>query len=108
MGTEEEAEIPEETPQECAASSSINEKVGFAKQSVVTLIYVADAIEKEFKEHAELKKLAKSRLEKIKSLEYQLNEEKVISTQLHQNLNKVNEELQWLRKEKEMNERNYS
>ena len=37
-----------------------------------------------------------------------MNEEKVISTKLYQNLNKANEELQWLRKEKEMNQRNCS
>ena len=38
-------------------------------------------------------------------MESQLNDEKIISIQLQQNLSKANEELQWLRKEKEMNER---
>ena len=52
-----------------------------------------------------MKKLAKSKLEKINSLEPQLNEEKVTSTQPHQNLDKANEELRRLRKEKEMNDR---
>ena len=50
------------------------------KQSTVTLIYVAGAIEKEFQEHAEMKNLAENRLEKIKSLKSQLNEEKILST----------------------------
>ena len=73
------------------------------KQSTITLIYAADVIEKEFQEHTALKQLVESRLEKIKSLESQLNKEKVTNTQLHQNVNKTNEKLQWLRKEKEMN-----
>ena len=74
------------------------------KQFAVTLVYVTDAIENESQEHAEMKKLAKNRLEKIKSLESQLNEEKIISTQLRQNQNKANEELQRIREEKELNE----
>ena len=84
VGTEEKVEIPEETPQEFAANSSISDKVGFMKQSAVTLIYVTEAIEKEFQEHAELKKLVNNKLEKVKSLESQLNKEKVTSTQLYQ------------------------
>ena len=52
VGTKGENEAPEETTQEFVASSSISEKVGFMKQSGVTLIYVAEAIEKE---HATLK-----------------------------------------------------
>ena len=55
-----------------------------------------------------MKKLAKNKLEKINSLEPQLNEEKVTSTQPHQNLDKANEELRRLRKEKEMNDRSCS
>ena len=71
----------------------LNDKVFFLKQSTVTTIYVVEAIEKEFQENAGLKKLAESMLEKIKSLESQLNEEKVTRTLLHQNLDKANEEL---------------
>ena len=74
------------------------------KQAGVTLIYVANAIEKESEAHEEMKKLAEERLGKIKSLESQLKEEKMINTQLQQNLSKANEELQRLRKEKEMND----
>ena len=37
-----------------------------------------------------------------------LEREKTISAQLQQNLNKANEELQWLIKEKEMNDRSFS
>ena len=78
------------------------------KQAGVTLIYVANAIEKEAEAHEKTKKLAKERLGKIKSLESQLKEETMINTQLQQNLSKANEELQQLRKEKEMNDRSYS
>ena len=55
-----------------------------------------------------MKKLVEERLEKIKSLESQLKEKQIISTQLQQYLSKANEELQRLRKEKEMNDRSYS
>ena len=48
VGTEE-IEIPEETPQEFAASSSLSKKVGFMKQYAVTLIYVVDAKRKNSK-----------------------------------------------------------
>ena len=108
VGIEGEPETSEETPEGFAANSSTSEKVAFMKQSAVTLIYVADAIWKESQAHVEMKKLAKDRFEKIKSLESQLTEEKIISTQLQHGLNKSNEELQLLRKEKELNEQNYS
>ena len=55
-----------------------------------------------------IKKLAKERLDKIQSLESQLEKKKATSTQLQQNLNKANEELQQLKKEKESNDRNCS
>ena len=48
VGTEEETKTPEETPQEFASNASITDKVTFIKQSAVTMIYVAEAIEKEF------------------------------------------------------------
>ena len=48
VGTEEETETPEETPQEFTANASISDKVSFMKQSVVTTINVAKAVEKEF------------------------------------------------------------
>ena len=48
VGTEEETETLEETPQEFTANVSISDKVSFMKQSVVTTIYVAKAIKKEF------------------------------------------------------------
>ena len=101
--SEEEAETSEET-QEFTTTAPISDKVSFLKQSAVTTIYVVEAIKKKFHERAELVKLAKSRLEKIKSLESQLAKEKVTSTQFHQNLDKANEELRRLRKEKEMND----
>ena len=93
-GTEGEPETPKETPEGFVANSSTCEIVAFMKQSVVTLIYIVNAIEKESQEHAEMKKLAEERLEKIKSLEYQLKEEKIISIQLQRDLTKANEQLQ--------------
>ena len=41
-----------------------------------------------------MKKLDEERLEKIKYLESQLKEEKIISTQLQRDLTKANEQLQ--------------
>ena len=104
VGTEGEPD----TPEGFAANSSMSEKGAFMKQSAVTLIYIVDAIKKESQAYAETKKLAEERLEKVKSLESQLKEEKIISTQLQYSLNKANEELQRLRKEKEMNDRSCS
>ena len=78
------------------------------KHTAITTIHIAAAMKKEFQntkqECAELEKLSESRLEKIKSLESQLNEEKVTSTQLYQNLDNANEELRRFKKEKEMND----
>ena len=73
----------------------------------MTLIYIADAFEKEAKSQEKIKKLAKERLGKIQSLESQLGKEKATNTQLQHNLDKANEELQQLRKEKELNDRSY-
>ena len=101
---EREPETSEEIQEGFAANSSSSEKVDFMKQSTVTLIYVANVVENESQAHVEMIKLAEDRLEKIKSLESQLNEEKIISSQLQQDLNKANEELQLLRKEKELTE----
>ena len=55
-----------------------------------------------------MKKLAEERLGKIQFLESQLKEEKTISVELQYNLNKANEKLEQLRKEKEMNDRSCS
>ena len=80
IGTEGECETSEEIAVEFVANSSTSEKAAFMKQAAVTLIYVANAIEKESEAHTETKKLAEERLEKIKYLESQLKEEKMIST----------------------------
>ena len=97
VGTEEETETSIEPPEEFAATAPFNDKIGFLKQAAVTIMHIAAAIEKECQnikqEHVELEKLAESRLEKIKSLESQLCQEKVTSTQLFQNLKKANKEL---------------
>ena len=69
VGTEDEDETPEETPQEFAVSSSTLEKTSFMKQSGTTLIYIADAFEKEAESQEKMRKLAKERLGKIQSLE---------------------------------------
>ena len=108
IGTECEFETPEETAKEFVANSSTNKKAAFMKQAGVTLIYVAISIEKESDAYEEMKKLAEEKVGKIKSLESQLKEETMINTQLHQSLNKANEELQWLRKDKEMNDHSCS
>ena len=105
VGTEDEAETPKDTPQEFVATSFTLDKTSFMKQIRVTLIYIADALEKEAESHKKMKKLAEERLSKIQSLESQLGREKDVSIQLQQNLNKADEELQQLRKEKEMNDR---
>ena len=47
VGTEDEADTLEETPQEFAASSSTLERTSFMKQTGMTLMYIADAFEKE-------------------------------------------------------------
>ena len=69
VGTEDEAETPEETleetPQEFAASSSTLEKTSFRKQTVITLIYIADAFEKQAESQEKMQKLVKERLGKI-------------------------------------------
>ena len=52
--------------------------------------------------------MKKEKLGKIQSLVSQLKEEKIISAQIQHNLSKANEELQRLRKEKEMNDRSCS
>ena len=62
VGTWDESETPEETPEEFAATSTILEKTSFMKQIGVTLIYVADALEKEAEAHEKMKKLADKRL----------------------------------------------
>ena len=104
VGIEDEIETPEETLKEFASSSSTLEKTSFMKQAGMTLIYVANALEKESESQEKMKKLAEERLGKIQSLESQLKEEKTIGAQLKHNLNKANKELQQLRKEKEMND----
>ena len=108
VGTEEEAETSTETPEEFATTVPVSDKISSLKQAAITTIHIAEAMEKEFEnakqECIELEKLAKSRLEKVKSLESQLNKEKVTSTQHCQNLDKANEELQKLKEEKKMND----
>ena len=47
IGTENEGETPEESVEEFAATSSTIEKTAFMKQTGMTLIYVANALEKE-------------------------------------------------------------
>ena len=108
VGTRDEAETPEETLEEFATTSTILEKNSFMKQAGITLIYVVDALEKEAKAHEKVKKLVEERLGKMQSLESKLEKEKAISVGLQQNLNKANEELQQLRKDKESNDRNCS
>ena len=109
VGIGNEVETPEETPEEFTATSTTLEKTSFMKQNGVTLIYVADALEKKKAEvHEKMKKLAEERLGKMQSLESQLEKEKAINAQLQQNLNKANKELQQLRKDKESNDRNCS
>ena len=71
-------------------------------QTRMTLIYIADDFEKEVEAQEKMKKLSEETLGKIQSLESQLGKEKTISVQLQHNLNKANEELQQLRKEKEI------
>ena len=112
VGTEEETETSTETSKEFAATTPFSNKISYLNQFTVTKIHVvavAAAMEKEFQnikqERTEFEKLTEGKLEKIKSLESQLNQEKVTSTQLCQNLDTANEELQRLRKEKEMNDR---
>ena len=68
----------------------------------------ASSIEKELKDQAlertSLTTLAEDRQQRIQTLESLLEREKATSTELQQNLNKANEELHRLRKEKEMND----
>ena len=64
------------------------------KQVGMTLIYVANALEKEVESQEKMKKLAEEKLWKIQSLKSQLGEEKIIRAQLQHNLSKANEDLQ--------------
>ena len=74
----------------------------------MTLIYIADAFEKEAESQEKITKLAEERLSTIQSLESQLEKEKTIKAQLEDNLNKANEKLQQLKEEKELDNRNCS
>ena len=108
VGIESENEAPGEDQKEFATTASIADKASFIKQSVVTMIYIMNALEQEAEMHEKMKNLAEERLSKIQSLEAQLADEKTTSNQLQQSLNKANEELQKLIKEKELSDRNCS
>ena len=75
------------------------------------VVSTASRIEKELEDQvlecASLTTLAEDRQQRIQILESLLEHEKATSTELQQSLNKANEELHQLRKEKEMNDRNY-
>ena len=76
------------------------------------VVSMASSIEKELEdqalEHASLTTLAEDKQKRIQTLESLLEREKATCTELQQSLNKANKELYRLRKEKEMNDRNYS
>ena len=75
MGTEEETETSTKTSEEFAATTPFSNKISYLNQFTVTTIQVvavAVAMEKELQnikqERTEFEKLAKGKLEKIKSL----------------------------------------
>ena len=72
------------------------------------MVSTTSKIEKDFEdmalEHASLTTLAKDKLQRIQTLESLLERERTTSAELQQSLNKANEELQRLIKEKEMND----
>ena len=72
------------------------------------MVSAASSIEKDFEdltlERASLINLAEDRLQRIQILESLLEHERTTSAELQQSLNKANEELQRLTKEKEMND----
>ena len=87
-------------------------KFNLLKRAITMVVSTTSSIEKEFEdqalESASLITLARDRMQRIQTLESLLECEKATSTEIQQSLNKANEELHQLRKEKEMNDQNYS
>ena len=69
VGTKDEGKTLEETTREFATTSSTLGKTSFMKQYAMTLIYIAEAFEKEAELQGKTKKLAEERLGKIHLLE---------------------------------------
>ena len=92
-------------PQDILQSSN---KFNLLKRAITMVVFTASSMEKEFEdqalEHASLTTLAEHRQQRIQTLESLLEHVKTTSIELQQSLNKVNEELCRLRKEKEMND----
>ena len=100
MGTKQAAIPPETSAFEMGfnATTSLNDKISFLKQAAMESVSVTTAMEKDFlnlvQEHNGLEKVAKSRLQRIQTLESQLDQEKIINAQLYQDLNTTKEKLQ--------------
>ena len=75
---------------------------------VATTFSIGKDLEDQTLEHAALTTLAEDRQQRVQTLESLLEHEKATITELQQSLSKANEELLQLRKEKDMNDHNYS
>ena len=103
VGTSTDAE-----PQEILQSN----KFKFLKRAVTMMVSTTSSIEKDFDdltlERASLITLTEDRLQRIQTLESLLERKRTTSAELQQSLNKANEELQRLTKEKKMNDQSFS
>ena len=100
MGTKQAIIPPETSAFEMGfnATTSLNDKISFLKQAAMVSVSVTTAMEKDFlnlvQEHNGLEKVAKNRLQRIQTLESQLDQKKIINAQLYQDLNTTKEKLQ--------------
>ena len=89
-----------------------NNKFDLLKQVVSVVVATTFSIEKDLEDQTlectSLATLVEDRQQMIQTLESLLKREKTACTELQQKLNKANEELLRLRKEKDMNDWNYS